>query len=225
MDQLISSTWLVYEPKFRWGWHSQYQLSSWARYKMTISIIAHEVGNVPSMPPPHHHQPGSPVSDWGHAISSQIYATHSFANAPALDVLFVPGGMGTRLVDENNNTEIERFITRRYPQLDYLISVCTGAVFLAKSGVLNGKRATTNKATYNWVVGGHGENIKWEPNARWTVDGNIWTSSGVSAGMPTLVSVVMMQWTNVLLGLDATYALMKHIYGAEEVDKVMNLIE
>ncbi|KAF2431383.1 class I glutamine amidotransferase-like protein [Tothia fuscella] len=184
-----------------------YMMSSWGKYKMTFSVIAQEVGNVPSMPPPHRHQPGAPVSDWGHVISSQIHATHTFANAPALDVLFVPGGMGTRLVDSSNNTEIEQFIVKRYPRLDYLISICTGAVFLAKAGVLNGKRATTNKATYNWVTQGHGENIKWEPNARWTVDANIWTSSGVTAG------------------LDATYALMKHIYGPEEVDKVMALIE
>lgn len=155
---------------------------------MTLSIIAHEVGNVRSMPPPHAHQPGMPVADFGHVISSQIYATHSFSNAPPLDVLFVPGGMGTRSLVAHNNTEIEQFIAKRYPKLDYLISVCTGAVFLARAGLLNGKRATTNKWAYDWVTKGHGENIKWEPNARWVVDGNIWTSSGVAAGMSTKIS-------------------------------------
>ena len=43
--------------------------------------------------------------------------------------------------------------------------------------------------------------------ARWVVDGNVWTSSGVSAG------------------IDVTFAFMKHVYGKEEAEKVSNMME
>jgi putative intracellular protease/amidase len=76
---------------------------------------------------------------------------------------------------------VEDFIFARYPQLKYLLSTCSGAVSLANSGVLEGRRATSNKAGWRWVIT-HGKNVNWVPTARWVVDGNIWTSSGVSAG-------------------------------------------
>jgi putative intracellular protease/amidase len=62
------------------------------------------------------------------------------------------------------------------------VSVCTGARVLAGSGVLNGKRATTNKSAWPYVIT-QGTNITWVPSARWTQDGNVWTSLGVSTGL------------------------------------------
>jgi putative intracellular protease/amidase len=46
---------------------------------------------------------------------------------------------------------------------------------------LSGRRATTNKARWDWVTE-FGSNITWVPSARWVEDGNVWTSSGVAAG-------------------------------------------
>ncbi|KAJ6529622.1 hypothetical protein B0H19DRAFT_968267, partial [Mycena capillaripes] len=53
---------------------------------------------------------------------------------------------------------------------------------LALAGVLTGKRATTNKSFYRTIVALMPKDINWVPEARWVVDGNVWTSSGVSAG-------------------------------------------
>lgn len=117
----------------------------------------------------------------GVRIPMQLLATHSFANAPPLDILLIPGGLGNRVLEQHNDTAVEDFIAERYPQLKYLLSVCTGAVSVAKSGLLEGRRATSNKAAWKWVVG-YGKNVTWVPTARWVVDGNIWTSSGVAAG-------------------------------------------
>lgn len=108
-------------------------------------------------------------------------ASHSFEDAPPLDVLLVPGGFGNVVLEQRNDTSIEDFIRRRFDQLDYLLSVCTGAMSLAKAGVLNGRRATTNKGAWGSVVR-HGENITWVPTARWVEDGKVWSSSGVAAG-------------------------------------------
>lgn len=105
-----------------------------------------------------------------------ILPTHTFANAPELDVLLVPGGAGVRAPDVKNITD---FIADRYPSLEYLITVCTGAGLAAKSGVLDGKRATTNKSAWSTVTA-WGPNVNWIRQARWVVDGNIWTAAGVS---------------------------------------------
>ncbi|KMU76795.1 ThiJ/PfpI family protein [Coccidioides immitis RMSCC 3703] len=74
------------------------------------------------------------------------------------------------------------FIAKAYPRLDYLVAICTGVGLAAKAGVLDGKRATTNKASWGRIVPS-GPRVKWERRARWTVDGKLWTSSGVTAGL------------------------------------------
>lgn len=73
------------------------------------------------------------------------------------------------------------FIAKRFDEVDIVASVCSGADFLAKSGVLDNKRATTNKR--NWAGATlSGNNVTWVPTARYVRDGKIWTSSGVAAG-------------------------------------------
>ena len=53
---------------------------------------------------------------------------------------------------------------------------------LAKSGVLDGKQATSNKRAFTWASS-QSDNVDWDKKARWKVDGKYYTSSGVSAGM------------------------------------------
>lgn len=148
---------------------------------MTLSVIAAEPGPVSAVYPPHVMVPGMPPLDFSHILDPKITATHSFADAPDLDILLVPGGMGNMSLDQANDTSVEDFVAQRYPELENLLSVCTGAASLAKSGVLSGKRATTNKAQWGWVTS-RAEGIDWVPTARWVVDGKIWTSTGVASG-------------------------------------------
>lgn len=149
---------------------------------MTLSIIAKETGPIATIPPPHNiGGPSGPFKDVSFLLGPTIVATHTFQNAPKLDILIVPGGEGVVALEEANDTSAEDFVAARVGELDYLLSVCTGAAILAKSGVLNGKRATTNKGAWAGVTA-FGTNITWVPSARWVVDGNVWTSSGVAAG-------------------------------------------
>ena len=53
---------------------------------------------------------------------------------------------------------------------------------MARTGLLDGRHATSNKAAFAWVRS-QGPKVLWEPAARWVEDGNILTSSGISAGM------------------------------------------
>jgi len=106
--------------------------------------------------------------------------THTFATAPSdIEVLLVPGGAGARAPNLNATLE---FIKETYPKLKYLITVCTGSMVVARTGLLSGVRATSNKAAWTSVVATD-PTAHWIPHARWAVDGNIWSSSGVSAGL------------------------------------------
>ncbi|KAL8848395.1 MAG: hypothetical protein Q9221_006594 [Calogaya cf. arnoldii] len=125
----------------------------------------------------------------------KVVPTHTLSTAPAADVLIVPGGMGLfnhnhNDNDEDTNTEtfqkLVKFIKSRYASgLHSILSICNGASLLAAAGILDHKRATTNKKFWNQITTSlsTSSSIKWQPQARFVKDGNIWTSGGVSAGI------------------------------------------
>lgn len=95
-------------------------------------------------------------------------------------ILFLPGGQGTReLVKDVLFIDTIRHLAQIS---DYCLTVCTGSALLAETGLLNGKRATSNKRAFSWVEAVNPQ-VKWVPAARWVIDGNCYTSSGVSAGI------------------------------------------
>jgi transcriptional regulator GlxA family with amidase domain len=68
-------------------------------------------------------------------------------------------------------------------------SVCTGSAVLACAGLLEGYRATSNKAVFEWVRT-LGTDVTWVPEARWVHDRDRWTSSGVSAGIDMALALI-----------------------------------
>jgi putative intracellular protease/amidase len=95
-------------------------------------------------------------------------------------VLLIPGGTGTRTLIENASF-IQKIKTLA-EEAQYVLSVCTGAALLAKTELLNGRNATTNKMAWEFVTM-QGEKIAWDKSARWVKDGKFFTSAGVSAGI------------------------------------------
>ncbi len=69
------------------------------------------------------------------------------------------------------------------------MTVCTGSILLAMTGVLDGRKATTNKLDFIATVP-LGPNVEWVRQARWVEDGKFFTSSGVSAGMDMALAAV-----------------------------------
>ncbi|KAJ7045807.1 class I glutamine amidotransferase-like protein [Mycena alexandri] len=97
------------------------------------------------------------------------------------DIILIPGGPNV-----NPPKACPDFILRQSPGAKYILTVCTGSLILARTGLLNGKRATTNKRAFRSVVEETKDmGITWVAKARWvaTEDKNIWTGSGISAGM------------------------------------------
>ena len=100
----------------------------------------------------------------------------SFQSAPAIDVLLVPGGIATR--GEVNNPVMLDWIKERSQQAELVASVCTGSALLAKAGVLDGLRATSNKLAFAWAASRARSAVAQQ--ARWVEDGKVFSSSGVS---------------------------------------------
>ncbi|KAK7975807.1 hypothetical protein PG989_014270 [Apiospora arundinis] len=129
--------------------------------------------------------------------------THTFDNAPEdIEVLLVPGGPGTR--DDDIIVPAMAYVKKVYPKLRYLLTVCTGSALVAKTGLLDGKRATTNKKSFKWATC-QGLEVNWVLEARWVTDGNIWTSSGISAGID-----MMLAFMAAVYGEDAAQSVANH---------------
>lgn len=166
-------------------------------HHMNLFILAETLDPVSTARPP------SP-DDAGSNFAQSILPTHTFATAPPLDVLLVPGGQGTRSFA--GIASAVAFVGAVYPTLQYLITVCTGAGIAARAGVLDGRRATTNKFAWRETVALRKE-VQWVHRARWVEDGNVWTSSGISAG------------------IDVIFAWMRAVYGEEVAKDISDRME
>jgi len=94
-------------------------------------------------------------------------------------ILFIPGGTGAR--DEVNNDAFVAAIGSLAKNAEYILTVCTGSILLSRTGLLDGKRATSNKKAFAWTRTAPA--VTWVKKARWIKDGTMYTSSGVSAGI------------------------------------------
>lgn len=102
-------------------------------------------------------------------------------------ILLIPGGFG--VVHLIKDTRFINKIKSLAQGAQYILTVCTGSILLAKTGLLNGRQATSNKRLFSWAVQ-ESPDVEWVKKARWVKDGNIYTSSGVSAGMDMTLGFV-----------------------------------
>jgi len=114
-------------------------------------------------------------------------AEFNYQNCPSLDLILLPGGFGT--VKEVGNQAIMSFLKERVPGAKVTMSVCSGSWILAKAGLLDGRRATSNKVYFKMATQ-QSDQVDWVPEARWVEDGPVFTSSGVSAGIDMALAVI-----------------------------------
>jgi len=121
------------------------------------------------------------------AQGPSVHADHGFDDCPRLDLVLVPGGMGTRAQVEN--TRLVGWLGQRVDAAEVAMTVCTGTALLAETGRLDGRRATTNKMFFSWPAT-QWPRVEWVKEARWVEDGKFVTSSGVSAGIDMALAVI-----------------------------------
>lgn len=114
-------------------------------------------------------------------------ATRALRDAGGIDLLLIPGGLGTRW--QVGNPALIQALRRLADDAEIVLSVCTGSALLARSGLLDGRRATSNKRAFAWVRD-QGPGVQWMPEARWIEDGKFITTSGVSAGIDGALAVI-----------------------------------
>lgn len=119
-------------------------------------------------------------------LAPKMAPQFDFKTAPELDLLMVPGGIGTfKTIDDAATL---KFIKETSTKGAVLASVCTGSAILAKAGVLKGRKATSNKAFFDYAK--QQGPAEWIESARWVEDGKIITSSGVTAGIDMSLAVI-----------------------------------
>lgn len=121
------------------------------------------------------------------AQSVQVGASAFRCEDEGDQILLIPGGVG--MMDMLKDQEFISLIGQMAETSKYILTVCTGAALLAKAGILNGKKATTNKRLFH-LISSQFKNVIWVKQARWVIDENIYTSSGISAGIDMTIDFV-----------------------------------
>jgi len=120
----------------------------------------------------------------------RICPQYTFGNTPPIDLLVVPGGIGTRTL--LTEAETLNWLRDVAANAKTVASVCTGSLLLAQVGLLNGKRATTHWGAMELleqISDSANAHISIVRGARFVDDGVI-TSAGVSAGIDMALYVV-----------------------------------
>ena len=115
------------------------------------------------------------------AKGMRVEVDASFDTAPPLDVLLIPGGIGTRA--EMKRPDMLDFLRKKAAECEWVTSVCTGSAVLEAAGLTQGKRITTHWSYLETLRESVGESTQVLDNVRYVRDGNLVTSAGVSAGI------------------------------------------
>jgi len=111
----------------------------------------------------------------------------TFEKCPPLDILVVPGGLGARR--EMHNEAILSFVRAQASNVETLASVCTGALVLANTGLLNGLTATTHWRALQ-LMKDLFPKVLVDSESHVVQQGKIITSAGISAGIDMALRVV-----------------------------------
>lgn len=109
-----------------------------------------------------------------------INPDYSLERHPQFDILLLPGGKGTRR--EINNDKLINWIILQEKRVDYLLSVCTGALLLAKAKLLDQLTITTHWGALD-LLKKMAPNSTIDASKRYHDNGKIITSAGISAGI------------------------------------------
>lgn len=133
----------------------------------------------------------------------KVLPDYTFASAPPLDILFVPGTSDP--TPQIQNSQLLEWVKTTSDSCEWIAGVCTGAAILLASGVAKGKRITTHWGAIEQLRQIGGATIL--EGLRYVVDGNLVTSAGVTAG------------------IDQALWLMGRLYGAHHAREIRHILD
>ena len=145
------------------------------------------------------HQPGVEVSTLaetrgpiGCAKGLRVLPDATLDAVAELDVVLVPGGIGTRR--EVDNPVMIDWLRKIAPTCRFVTSVCTGALLLCETGVARGRRVTTHWAYVETLRQRYADTQVLE-RVRYVRDGNLVTAAGISAGIDMALWLCGQLWS------------------------------
>jgi transcriptional regulator GlxA family with amidase domain len=100
-----------------------------------------------------------------------------------LDILIVGGPL-----PDHRPTAANKFLKEAAEKAGVIMSICTGGMWIADSGILDGKKATANREALALVKALHPQ-VEWK-DERWVVDGKFWTAGGPGCGIDMAVEFI-----------------------------------
>ncbi|WP_284646005.1 DJ-1/PfpI family protein [Paenibacillus silviterrae] len=132
------------------------------------------------------------VAQWNSPVraigSLSINPNYTLDTCPKPDILVIPGGWGSR--KEMLNESLTTWIKETSNDVEIVLSVCTGALILAKANLLDGLKVTTNRSAIHELKEVVPSSTEIVPEARFVDNGKMVLSAGVSAGIDASLYVV-----------------------------------
>src|SRR5690349_16854947 len=120
-------------------------------------------------------------------FDEKVTADYSFDNGPDADIILLPGGRGTSKAADNPRAI--KWIQDKAKNARYVMSVCTGAFLLARTGLLDGLNATTfHDAIPSLAQAAPKTNVVYDQ--RYVDNGRVLTSAGLSSGIDGALHLV-----------------------------------
>lgn len=116
-----------------------------------------------------------------------------------VDILVIPGGRGA--VFDSVHDNICKYIIKEHSSLQYLLTVCTGAIILARAGLLHGKVVTTHKNLFD-LLKRIDDSVTISSSSNVIVDGNFAITAGI------------------LTGIEGALRILKGVCGSELMERV-----
>ncbi|MGH7449775.1 MAG: DJ-1/PfpI family protein [bacterium] len=120
------------------------------------------------------------------AMGMSVNPKYTFDNHPPANILMLPGGDVTQ---HQGNPKVIKWIQDQAKQAEVVLSVCNGAFFLAKAGLLDGLEATTFASLLDGLQAA-APKAKVVSDKRFVDNGKIVTSAGLSSGIDGALHVV-----------------------------------
>lgn len=118
----------------------------------------------------------------------KVVADCSIRDVNNLDILLIPGGQGARPLV--NNSEFILWVKSVSKHCELILSVCTGALILAKAGLLDGLKATTHHQAIEELRELITNTKIIDDGQRFIDNGQVITSGGISAGIDMSFHVI-----------------------------------